>query len=116
MYGKNYKGEILKNLSGQVSHNQVNEIPNQQMIYKNVFLYFTHSYSLPQPIPIDTINKFWGIDSKMLKHDETVQKQSFEQSYKNFWSFVDSNAEVFLYNQNYGSSMRSMSSKSCIIK
>ena len=44
-----------------------------------------------KPIPIDTINKFWGIDSKKLKNDEVVQKQSFEQSYKNFWSFVDSN-------------------------
>jgi hypothetical protein len=44
-----------------------------------------------KPIPIDTINKFWGIDSKKMKTDEVVQKQSFEQSYKNFWSFVDSN-------------------------
>jgi len=44
-----------------------------------------------KPIHIDTINKFWGIDSKKMKNDEIVQKQSFEQSYKNFWSFVDSN-------------------------
>jgi hypothetical protein len=44
-----------------------------------------------KPIPIDTINKFWGIDSKKMNNDEIVQKQSFEQSYKNFWSFVDSN-------------------------
>ena len=44
-----------------------------------------------QPVPIDTINKFWGLDSKVLRHDEVIQKQSFEQSYKNFWSFVESN-------------------------
>ena len=44
-----------------------------------------------QPIPIDTINKFWGVDSRMLKHDETVQRQSFDQAYKHFWSFVDFN-------------------------
>jgi hypothetical protein len=44
-----------------------------------------------KPIPIDTINKFWGIDSKKLNTDEVVQTQSFEQSYKNFWSFVDHN-------------------------
>jgi hypothetical protein len=46
---------------------------------------------LHKPIPIDTINKFWGVDSQKLKNDEVVQKQSFEQSTKNFWSFVDSN-------------------------
>eukprot|EP00340_Litonotus_pictus_P006091 CAMPEP_0170527736 /NCGR_PEP_ID=MMETSP0209-20121228/13209_1 /TAXON_ID=665100 ORGANISM="Litonotus pictus, Strain P1" /NCGR_SAMPLE_ID=MMETSP0209 /ASSEMBLY_ACC=CAM_ASM_000301 /LENGTH=235 /DNA_ID=CAMNT_0010818467 /DNA_START=39 /DNA_END=746 /DNA_ORIENTATION=+ len=44
-----------------------------------------------KPVPIDTINKFWGLDSKVLRHDEVIQKQSFDQSYKNFWSFVDSN-------------------------
>lgn len=31
------------------------------------------------------------MDSKVLRHDEVIQKQSFDQSYKNFWSFVDSN-------------------------
>ena len=45
-----------------------------------------------KPIPIDTINKFWGVDSQILKSDDVVQKQSFEQSHKNFWSFVDSNS------------------------
>jgi hypothetical protein len=44
-----------------------------------------------KPIPIDTVNKFWGVDSQKLKHDEVVQKQSFEQSHKNLWAFVDSN-------------------------
>ena len=53
-----------------------------------------------KPIPVDTINKFWGIDSKQLKHDEIVQKQSFEQSYKNFWSFVEFNAEYFINSTN----------------
>jgi len=28
----------------------------------------------------------------MLKHDETVQRQSFDQAYKHFWSFVDFNS------------------------
>ena len=44
-----------------------------------------------QPIPIDMINKFVGLDSRILLHDDTVQKQAFDQSYKNFWSFVDFN-------------------------
>ena len=44
-----------------------------------------------KPIPIDTINKFWGVDSQKMKSDEVVQKQSFEQSFKNFWSFCDYN-------------------------
>jgi uncharacterized protein (DUF885 family) len=33
-----------------------------------------------------------------LKHDETVQRQSFDQAYKNFWSFVDFN--VMFHNSN----------------
>ena len=49
-------------------------------------------------MPIDTINKFWGVDSRILKHDDTVQKQSFDQSYKNFWSFVDFNPNLNLDN------------------
>ena len=44
-----------------------------------------------QPIPLDMINKFYGMDSRILLQDDTVQKQSFDQSYKNFWSFVDFN-------------------------
>ena len=36
MYGRSYKGELPKNLNGQVSYNQVNEIPDQRSIYKNV--------------------------------------------------------------------------------
>lgn len=44
-----------------------------------------------KPIPIDTINKFWGLDSKKMKNDEVVQKQAFEQDYKNFYSYVDTN-------------------------
>ena len=48
-----------------------------------------------KPIPIDTINKFWGIDSKKLSNDDVVQTQSFEQSYKNFWSFVDHNEKNY---------------------
>ena len=44
-----------------------------------------------QPIPLDMINKYVGLDSRILLHDTTVQKQAFDQSYKNFWSFVDFN-------------------------
>ena len=44
-----------------------------------------------KPIPIDTINKFWEVDSQKLKSDEVVQKQSYEQSFKNFWAFCDYN-------------------------
>lgn len=31
------------------------------------------------------------MDCKVLRHDEVIQKQSYDQSYANFWSFVDSN-------------------------
>ena len=44
-----------------------------------------------KPIPIDTINKFWGIDTNKFSNDDSVQMQAFEQSKKNFWSFVDVN-------------------------
>ena len=44
-----------------------------------------------QPIPLDMINKFYGMDSRILLQDDTVQKQAFDQYYKNFWSFVDFN-------------------------
>ena len=37
------------------------------------------------------INKFVGLNSRILLQDDTVQKQAFDQSYKNFWSFVDFN-------------------------
>ena len=51
---------------------------NAEEVYKN-------------PMPLDMINKFVGLDSRILKHDDVVQKQAFDQSYKNFWSFVDFN-------------------------
>lgn len=44
-----------------------------------------------KPMPLDMINKFVGLDSRILHHDDVVQKQAFDQSYKNFWSFVDFN-------------------------
>jgi len=47
--------------------------------------------SYKKQIPIDTINKFWGIDSRKYADDESVQMQSFEHSSKNLWSFVDVN-------------------------
>ena len=40
------------------------------------------------------INKFVGLNSRILLQDDTVQKQAFDQfdqSYKNFWPFVDFN-------------------------
>lgn len=44
-----------------------------------------------RPIPLDMINQFVGLDSRILHNDSTVQKQAFDQGYKNFWSFVDWN-------------------------
>jgi hypothetical protein len=43
-----------------------------------------------KPIPIDTINKFFGIEPKHT-NDEVLQKQSLDHNYDNFWSFVESN-------------------------
>lgn len=44
-----------------------------------------------KPIPIDTINKYWGIDSIKNKNEEVVQKQTYERCYEKFWEFLDSN-------------------------
>jgi hypothetical protein len=53
-------------------------------VYKKVNLY------VKKPIPIDTINKFWGVDDKNF-NDEIVKSQGFKQSEKNYWSFIESN-------------------------
>ena len=45
-----------------------------------------------KPIPIETINKFWGIDNKKYCNDDTVNMQAYDQATKHFWSFVDSNS------------------------
>jgi len=44
-----------------------------------------------KPIPIDTINRFWGIDGRNYADDDCVHTQAFAQSQSNFWSFVDVN-------------------------
>lgn len=44
-----------------------------------------------KPIPIDTINKYWGIDTKKNSNEEVVQKQTYEGNYNKFWEFIDSN-------------------------
>ena len=53
------------------------------------------------PIPLDMINKFFGLDSRILHQDTTVQKQAFDQGYKNFWSFVDFNSKYEGVHINY---------------
>lgn len=46
--------------------------------------------SYKKPIPIDTINKYWGVDS--IKNDEeTIKEQSYKRNYEKFWEFLDSN-------------------------
>ena len=59
-----------------------------------------------QPIPLDMINKYVGLDSRILLHDTTVQKQAFDQSYKNFWSFVD-------FNMKYGDNNVVINNQDC---
>lgn len=44
-----------------------------------------------KPIPIDTINKYWGIDTIKNQREEVVQKQTYEKNYEKFWSFIESN-------------------------
>ncbi len=84
------------------SSNKFNKKPSQPQedVYKKVcFLSYLILFdNSNQPLPIDTINKFWGVDSRILKHDDTVQKQSFDQSYKNFWSFVEFNSNANMDN------------------
>ena len=82
--------KIYQRLNNQIEISK----ENPEDVYKRV----KEIFYFPQPIPIDTINKFWGVDSRILKHDETVQRQSFDQAYKNFWSFVDFN--VMFHNSN----------------
>lgn len=45
----------------------------------------------PKPIPADTINKYWGLDSIKNKNEEVVQKQTYKRNYEKFWEFLDSN-------------------------
>lgn len=42
------------------------------------------------PIPVDTINKFYGV-SRSEKDAEIIEKQNYENNYKKFWQFLDSN-------------------------
>ena len=43
-----------------------------------------------KPLPVDTINKFFGVESKGL-NAHIIEKQSFERNYEKFWEFLDSN-------------------------
>ena len=63
-------------------------LSSRKEIYQKVIFF------IKKPVPIDTTNKFWGIDSKQLQNDIIVQKQSFDQSYRNFWSYIDFNAKL----------------------
>ena len=47
--------------------------------------------SYKKPIPIATINKYWGVDTKKNAQEEVVQKQTYEGNYNKFWEFIDSN-------------------------
>ena len=43
-----------------------------------------------KPIPIDTINKFFGVQGG--RNDaEIIEKQNYEKNYEKFWQFLDSN-------------------------
>lgn len=42
-------------------------------------------------IPIDTINKYWGIDTKNNANEEVVQNQTYQRNYYKFWEFLDTN-------------------------
>ena len=52
-----------------------------------------------KPIPIETVNKFWGIDNRKYANDDTVNVQALNQAEKNFWSFVDSNTLDYIDNK-----------------
>jgi hypothetical protein len=42
-------------------------------------------------IPVDTINKFFGVHGKTDKENCIMEKQSYERDYEKFWEFLDSN-------------------------
>ena len=52
-----------------------------------------------KPIPIETVNKFWGIDTRKYSTDDTVNVQALDNATKNFWSFVDSNTLDYIDNK-----------------
>ena len=54
--------------------NKINQDYNE--VYKRVKIWII-LILLFQPIPIDSINKYWGVDAVFSKHDETLQKQSY---------------------------------------
>ena len=43
-----------------------------------------------KPIPIDTINKFYGVTGNQYDA-EIIEKQNFEKNYEKFWQFLESN-------------------------
>ena len=45
----------------------------------------SRSVSFKRPIPIDTINKYWGIDSIKNKNEKVVQKQAYRRNYEKFY-------------------------------
>ena len=51
-----------------------------------------------KPIPVDTINKYWGIDSIKNKNEHVVQKQTYERNYDKFWEFLETNELDYIEN------------------
>ena len=49
-----------------------------------------HNITYKKPLPVDTINKFFNVESKGL-NSLIIEKQSFERNYEKFLEFLDSN-------------------------
>lgn len=106
-FGESYGKETAKSLSGTIPkgadvppydrytsttrQNFVNQRAVKTLSTAELLGIGSRRVTFKKPIPIDTINKYWGIDSIKSKNEEVVQKQAYERNYDKFWEFLDSN-------------------------
>ena len=106
-FGESYGKETAKSLSGTIPkgadvppydrytsttrQNFVNQRAVKTLSTAELLGIGSRRVTFKKPIPIDTINKYWGIDSIKSKNEEVVQKQAYERNYDKFWEFLESN-------------------------
>ena len=114
-YGESYGKETAKSIEGSIPKGS--DVPPYERYtstaretYKNQRYVQTLSTAellgissrksyYKRPIPIDTINKYWGIDTVNDKGSSFVEKQSYERNYEKFWEFLDTNELDYEYNE-----------------
>ena len=105
-YGESYGKETAQSLSGKIpkgtdvpsyirytstarnDYKEKSKIPPQSTA--ELLGISEPNVSYKKPLPIDTINKFFGVE-KGPNDAEIIEKQNFEKNYEKFWQFLESN-------------------------